>query len=305
MAAYYVRRIAAGILTIFLVVTLAFVLVRLTGDPADLIAGPDATEEQIAQIRAVLGTDRPLVEQYVSYVGDALRGDLGSSVFQRRPVTTVLAERLPDTLLLAALSFFFGSLLAIPLGILAALRPNSFTDWIARVVAVSGQTVPVFWLGIIFIIIFAVNLQVLPSGGVGTWQHLVLPTASLSILTTPIVMRVLRSSLLEVLHSDYIRMASAKGASRTRVVLKHGLRNAAVPVITVLGYRLGFVIGGTVVIETIYSYPGLGSMAVTAVLARDFPLVQGFLIVVAAMVVVLNLILDIAYTIIDPRIRLS
>lgn len=305
MVAYLVRRVAAGVVTIFLVVTVAFVMVRLTGDPALLIAGSDATEREIEQIRTALGTNRPLFEQYFTYIGNAVQGDLGSSISQHRPVIGILAERLPDTLLLAGLSFFLGAFFAIPLGILAALRPNSVIDWLARVVAVMGQCIPVFWLGILLIIIFSVKLQVLPAGGVGSWRHLVLPVLSLSILTTPIVMRILRSSLLDVLQSDYIRMASAKGASRPRVVLKHGLRNAAVPVVTVLGYRLGVVIGGTVVIETVYSYPGLGSLAVTAVLSRDFPLVQGFLIVVATMVVVLNLIVDFIYFAIDPRIRVS
>lgn len=305
MVAYLVRRIAAGLLTIFLVVTVAFGLVRLTGDPALLVAGADATEAQIEQIRTVMGTNRPLIEQYLSYVGNFVQGDLGTSIFQRRPVIDVLSERLPDTLLLAALSFFLGALLAIPLGVLAALWPNSVTDWLARVVAVIGQCVPTFWLGILLIIVFSVHLQVLPSSGVGSWKHLVLPTVSLSILTTPIVMRILRSSLLDVLHSDYIRMATAKGSSRSRVVLKHGLRNAAVPVVTVLGYRLGVVIGGTVVIETVYSYPGLGSLAVQAVLTRDFPLVQGFLVIIATMVVLLNLIIDFIYLAIDPRIRVS
>lgn len=305
MTAYLVRRVAAGLLTIFLVVTVAFGLVRLTGDPALLVAGSDATAAQIEQIRETMGTNRPLIEQYLSYIGGFLQGDLGDSIFQRRPVIDVLMERLPDTLLLAGLSFFLGALLAIPLGVLAALRPNSFTDWLARVIAVLGQCVPVFWLGILLIIIFSVQLRVLPSSGVGTWRHLVLPTVSLSILTTPIVMRILRSSLLDVLHSDYIRMATAKGASRARVVMKHGLRNAAVPVVTVMGYRLGVVIGGTVVIETVYSYPGLGSLAVQAVLTRDFPLVQGFLVMIAAMVVALNLIIDFIYFAIDPRIRVS
>jgi peptide/nickel transport system permease protein len=305
VVAYLVRRIAAGFLTIFLVVTVAFGLVRLTGDPALLVAGSDATADEIEQIRTVMGTNRPLIEQYVSYVGNFVQGDLGTSIFQRRPVLDILTERLPDTLLLAALSFFLGALLAIPLGVLAALWPNSVTDWLARVVAVIGQCVPTFWLGILLIIVFSVQLQVLPSSGVGSWKHLVLPAVSLSILTTPIVMRILRSSLLDVLHSDYIRMATAKGSSRSRVVLKHGLRNAAVPVVTVLGYRLGVVIGGTVVIETVYAYPGLGSLAVQAVLTRDFPLVQGFLVIIATMVVLLNLIIDFIYFAIDPRIRVA
>lgn len=300
---YYVRRIAQGVLTIFLVVTLAFFLIRLTGDPALLVAGGDITDEQLAAVRAELGTDQPFLVQYIDYMGGALTGDLGTSLFENRPAVDVVMDRLPATLLLAGLSFVVGTLIAAPLGIWAALKPNSIVDGIARVVAVIGQTVPVFWLGILLIIFFSVQLRILPSGGAGTWQHLVMPTLSLSVLTTPIVMRVLRSSLLEVLSSDYIRMAYSKGASTARVVIKHGLRNAAVPVITVMGYRLGYVIGGTVVTETVYSYPGLGTLAVGAVQDRDFPVIQTFLITVAIMIVVINLILDFLYSVIDTRIK--
>jgi len=303
MTTYVLKRLVSGAFTIVLVVGLAFVLIRLTGDPAILLAGSDATEDDIRALQALLGTDRPVLVQFWNYMVNAFQGDFGNSLVQNRPATQVVLERLPITLVLGFLSFIVGTAIAIPLGLLSAMRPNSLIDGISRVVAVIGQSVPVFWLGILLILLFSVRLRVLPSGGAGTWRHLVMPVLSLSILTTPIVMRVLRSSMLEVLSSDYVRMAKAKGASPSRVVLKHALRNASVPVITVMGYRLGFVIGGSVIVESVYSFPGLGQMAVSAVIARDFPVIQLFIIVVAALIVTINFLLDITYSLVDPRIR--
>jgi len=303
MTTYVLKRLVSGAFTIVLVVGLAFVLIRLTGDPAILLAGSDATEDDIRALQALLGTDRPVLVQFGDYMVNAFQGDFGNSLVQNRPATQVVLERLPITLVLGFLSFIVGTAIAIPLGLLSAMRPNSVIDGISRVVAVIGQSVPVFWLGILLILLFSVRLRMLPSGGAGTWRHLVMPVLSLSILTTPIVMRVLRSSMLEVLSSDYVRMAKAKGASPSRVVLKHALRNASVPVITVMGYRLGFVIGGSVIVESVYSFPGLGQMAVSAVIARDFPVIQLFIIVVAALIVTINFLLDITYSLVDPRIR--
>lgn len=303
MTTYVLKRLVSGMFTIVLVVGLAFALIRLTGDPAILLAGADATEDDIRALQAQLGTDRPVLVQFGDYMVNAFQGDFGNSLVQNRPATQVVLERLPITLVLGFLSFVVGTAIAIPLGLLSAIRPNSLVDGISRVFAVLGQSVPVFWLGILLILLFSVWLRILPSGGAGTWRHLVMPVLSLSILTTPIVMRVLRSSMLEVLSSDYVRMAKAKGASPARVVLKHALRNASVPVITVMGYRLGFVIGGSVIVESVYSFPGLGQMAVSAVIARDFPVIQLFIIVVAAMIVTINFILDITYSLVDPRIR--
>lgn len=303
MTTYVLKRLVSGVITIVLVVGLAFAMIRLTGDPAILLAGADATEDDIRAIQALLGTDRPVFVQFVDYVGSALRGDFGVSIVQNRPASQVVLERVPITLALGFLSFVLGTAIAIPLGLLSAMRPNSILDGISRVIAVIGQSVPVFWLGILLILLFSVRLRILPSGGAGTWRHFVMPVLSLSILTTPIVMRVLRSSMLEVLASDYVRMAKAKGASPARVVLKHALRNASVPVITVMGYRLGFVIGGSVIVESVYSFPGLGQMAVSAVLARDFPVIQLFIVVVAALIVTINFLLDVTYSLVDPRIR--
>lgn len=303
MTTYVLKRLVSGVITIVLVLGLAFAMIRLTGDPAILLAGADATEEDIRAIQALLGTDRPVLVQFVDYMGSASRGDFGMSIVQNRPASQVVLERIPITLALGFLSFVLGTAIAIPLGLLSAMRPNSILDGISRVIAVIGQSVPVFWLGILLILLFSVRWRILPSGGAGTWRHLVMPVLSLSILTTPIVMRVLRSSMLEVLSSDYVRMAKAKGASPARVVLKHALRNASVPVITVMGYRLGFVIGGSVIVETVYSFPGLGQMAVSAVLARDFPVIQLFIVVVAALIVTINFLLDVTYSLVDPRIR--
>lgn len=302
MRRYVLRRVVSGTATLVLVASLAFFLVRLTGDPAILLAGDQASAEQIEAIRRTLGTDRPLVVQYLDYVANAVQGDFGSSLFQSRPALEVVVDRLPATILLVGTSLVLATIVAVPLGVVSAMKPNSFTDWVARVIAALGQCVPVFWFGILLILIFSVQLRVLPSGGYGTWQHLVMPAASLSILTIPVVMRVLRSSLLEALSSDYIQMVYAKGASRRRVLFKHALRNAAVPVLTVMGYRLGFVLGGSVVTETVFSYPGVGLMAISAVLDRDFAVIQTFLVVVAAMIVTINLLIDLTYVLLDRRI---
>lgn len=303
MLSFMLRRLGMGALTIASAVVAAFVLVRLTGDPALLIAGPDATHEQLQQVRDKLGTDQPVANQLVEYLQNAFQGDFGQSIFQNRPAIEVIVERLPATLMLLALAFTLALSVSIPLGVLAAAKSGTKYDMAARLVAAFGQSVPVFWLGIMLIVVFAVKLRLLPSGGGGSFAHLILPAASIAVMTIPIQIRVLRSALLEVLGQDYIRMARSKGCSTKRVLFGHALKNAAVPFLSVLGYSVGHILGATVVVETVYNFPGMGSAAIHAILVRDFPTVQAFLFVLACSIVLINLIVDVALARLDPRIR--
>ncbi|TDC52756.1 ABC transporter permease [Jiangella ureilytica] len=270
-----------------------------------MLAGSDPTEEMLQQIRERLGLDVPVWQQYVTFLGDIVRGDLGDSYSQGVPAVELVAERLPATLLLAVLALLLAIVISIPIGVIAAIRPGSLIDSVARVLAVLGQSVPVFWLAILMIIFFAVNLRILPAGGTGTWQHLVLPAVALSISSVPLTMRLTRSALLEVLNKDYIRTARAKGLREWEVVIKHGLRNALIPIVTVLTLRLGDLIGGAIVLEQVFAYPGLGRLAVQALHVRDFPVIQAFIIVTAAAIILINLIADVIYTVVDPRVRVN
>ncbi len=299
----YVARLLHALLVIFLVVTLSFFLVRLTGDPVVLIAGAEATEQQISAIQRALNLDRPLWRQYAIYVQDVLRGDFGQSFFTSLPAMNMILQTLPNSILLTLVAFAFAVVVALPIGVLSAARPDSLIDWGARFLSVLGQCTPVFWLGILMMLLFSVKLRWLPFGGAGTWKHLVMPGLTLSVLMVPVVLQVTRSALLGALRQDYVRTARSKGLTELQVVLKHALRNASIPVVTVLGLRLGFIIGGAIVTETVFSYPGLGRLAVQAVNYRDFPVIQALLVIISTAVVSINLMLDWIYALLDPRVR--
>ncbi|MBI4608915.1 MAG: ABC transporter permease [Candidatus Rokubacteria bacterium] len=300
---YAARRLLYALLVVFLVVTFSFFLVRLTGDPVALIAGAEATEAQIRLIQQALNLDKPLWLQYAIYMGEVLRGDFGRSFFTTLPAMSMILQTLPNSLLLTLVAFAFAVVVALPVGVLSAARPDSPTDWTARFVSVLGQCTPVFWLGILMMLLFSVKLRWLPFGGAGTWQHLVMPGLTLSAVMVPVVVQVTRSALLEALRQDYVRTARSKGLTELQVLLKHALRNASIPVVTVLGLRLGFIVGGAIVTETVFSYPGLGRLAVQAVNHRDFPIIQALLVIVSTAVVAINLMLDWLYTLLDPRVR--
>lgn len=299
------RRAMYGFAALFVLVSLVFVVTRLIGDPVVILAGSDPTEELLRAIETRLGLDKPLWQQYINYIGDLLRGDLGESYRMSRPALGLVLERLPATLALTGVAMGLAALVAVPVGVIAAIRPGSLVDSITRVFAVLGQSTPVFYLGILLIILFAVNLGVLPAGGRGTWRHLILPGATLSIYSIPLTMRLTRSAMLEVLNKDYIRTARSKGVAEWRVVVRHGLRNALIPVITVLALRLGHVITGAIVLEEVFAYPGLGRLAIQAMLARDFPVMGAFVIVVAVAIMLVNLLADVLYTVADPRVRVN
>jgi peptide/nickel transport system permease protein len=295
-----------------LVAVTSFLLVYLVpGDPAMVMLGSDATPQQHQSLRAQMGLDRSLPEQFVLWLGQALRGNLGESFFLGRPVTQALMERLPATMQLAMLSLLFSLLIGIPAGIVAAVRQNSRWDQIVMVVAMGGISVPSFWLGLAMILLFSVQLGWLPSGGyTPVWEEfgqglrtLILPAISLGFMQAALIARMTRSSMLEVLRQDYVRTATAKGLGWSRVTLRHALKNAMIPVITTVGTAFGVLLGGAVIVEIVFTYPGLGRLVVLAVQRRDYPLVQGALLLTSVIYVVVNLAVDLLYGVFDPRIK--
>lgn len=305
LAVALTRRLVTGVGTVLLLVTAIFFLVRLVGDPVTVLAGPDALPEQIDAIRARIGMDVPLYQQYFNYLTGLLRGDAGTSFRTGQSASSMVFSRMPATIQLGAVAIALAAIIAVPIGVVSALKPGSFVDSVARVGAVLGQSVPVFWLGILMIILFAVNLGWLPAGGRDTWRHLVLPGVALSVYSIPLTMRLSRSAMLDVLNKDYIRTARSKGLLERRVIVNHALRNALIPIITVLALRIGHVIGGALVLEEVFAYPGVGRLAVQSMLLRDFPVIQFFVLFIAFVVIAVNLIADFLYTVVDPRIRLN
>ena len=287
------------------VVTIVFALLHASGDPATLLVSQDATQADIAEIRRAYGLDQPLSVQYARFVSRAARGDLGYSYRQGLPVAELIVERLRATCELALAGLAVAVLLGVPLGIVAAARHGSTLDTAAMTLALLGTSVPSFWLGLLLIIVFGVQLGWLPVSGSGTLKHLLMPAFVLGGFYAAQISRLTRTSLLEVLAQDFVRTAWAKGLAMRAVLLKHVLRNATLPVMTVLGMDFGRMLGGAVVVETIFAWPGMGRLAVQAVLGRDFPVVQGVAIMGAAIFLVVNLIIDMLYGWVDPRLRAS
>jgi ABC-type dipeptide/oligopeptide/nickel transport system permease component len=300
-----IRRLFHSIFVLIGVSIIVFGLVRLSGDATALLLPIDATEEDEAQLRAALGLDGSLPVQYLNFAGRALTGDFGTSIRHRQPAMEMVMDRLPATFQLAAASFAIALAISIPLGILSALYPNSFIDRISVLMALIGQAIPTFLLGILLIILVAVQLRWLPSSGRGGVEHLILPSLTLGTYSAAIINRLLRSSLLEVMNEDYIRTSRAKGFREQYIVLVHALKNAAIPVVTVMGLQIGNLISGSVVTETVFAYPGAGLLLVQSLGNRDFPVVQAFVMVIALVVILINLVVDIIYGLIDPRVRVT
>lgn len=298
-------RVGTAALVLLCVATIAFFLVRLSGDPVKVLLPPDATAAQEDTLRASLGLDRPLAVQYLDYLWGLPRFDFGTSLFYDQPVATVLLERLPATLELAAAALVIALLIAVPAGILAAVRRGRAGDTGVMAGVLIGQSTPPFWVGILLILVFAVQFRMLPASGYGTAAHLVLPAVTLAIYSIAVIARLLRSSLIDVLGSDYIRTARAKGLGTGSVVLRHGLRNASLPVVTVVGLEVGSLLGGAILTEQVFAWPGVGRLTVEAVANRDFPLVQATVLFFAATFVLVNLLVDLSYTLLDPRVRVA
>ncbi|MGH8600304.1 MAG: ABC transporter permease [Burkholderiales bacterium] len=303
MLAFAIRRVVLAAVVAFAVSIVGFGLLRLSGDPAIAMAGPSGTSADIAHIRHEYGFDRSLPVQYWNWMRRAVSGDLGDSYYFRMPVTTMLAQRLPITLTLGACALVFAIVLSLPLGILAALRPNSWIDRVALTLSVVGQALPSFWFGLMLIVLLGVMFPILPPSGTGSWQHFVMPTIVLGYYATPAFMRLTRTGMLEVLQSDYIRTARAKGLPQWRVVLKHALRNAIIPVVSLAAVQFGFMLGGSIIVETVFGLGGAGYLAWESISRADFPTVQAIVLVYSGFYIVLTLLADLANAWLDPRMR--
>jgi peptide/nickel transport system permease protein len=303
MRRYILKRILLGIVTLFGVSIIVFVVSRASGDVALLSAPQNATEETLQALRHKYGTDKPIPVQYYIFIKDALHGDFGNSIMYAQPAMKVILRRLPATLELGLLAFFAGNFIGILFGIVSATRRNSWADWLGKTFALLGQAMPNFWVAVMLILIFAVKLNLLPTSGIGGINHLILPAFSLAWFQIAFTMRLTRSSLLDVMDSEYVKLARIKGNSERVVIWKHALRNALLPVVSMAGMGLAFTVGGSVFIETIFRWPGVGILMVNSITGRDYPLVQAITTITAAFIIVINLLVDVLYVYIDPRIK--
>jgi peptide/nickel transport system permease protein len=303
MAGFLINRLLHAVAVLFGVVSVTFILLHLAGDPLAGLIPPGASPEVENQIRSAYGLDRPVPEQYVDFVGRAMRGDFGDSWRQGRPALGSVLERLPATLALTAVASALALTIGCVLGVIAAARPGSFWDIGARLTALLGQAVPAFWLGTMLILLFGVDLQWLPSSGLEGPGGVILPALALAAYPAATLTRLLRASMIETLGADYIRTARAKGLSRSRILVGHALRNAALPAMAFTGLQVGFLLGGAVIVEGVFAYPGIGGLALDAVAARDIPLVEAFVWVVAVMILVVNILTSAITVLVDPRLR--
>jgi ABC-type dipeptide/oligopeptide/nickel transport system permease component len=303
MGRYLLVRVIESIVTLVVISMVVFVLARATGDPTTLLISDQATAQDMARLRQQLGLDQPLPVQYLVFITNAASGNLGRSMTDKGDVARLIGDRFPNSLLLGAPALVLSTAIGIVLGVTAAVRRNTWVDKVVRVVAVLGQSMPSFWLAIMLIFVFSVLLRWLPTSGMGSLDHYVLPVAVLTFFALPLRMRLMRSSLLEILGTEYVKLARAKGLAERAVIWRHALRNALSPQLTSFGLTLAFAITGSVVIETVFAWPGLGQLAYQAMLSRDYPLIQGTVLLVAVFVLGANLLVDVLYAYVDPRIR--
>ncbi len=304
MTAYLVKRLLLAVPVLLVTSLLVFAALHLAkGDPVDVITGPLATEAVKAKVRAELGLDKPLPVQYVLYLGQVARGNLGTSILMKRSVAELIAQKLPITVQLGVAAFVLTYVLAVPMGMIAALNRNSFFDWFTMMTALIGVSMPGFWLALILIYAFSLHLRILPPTGYASWQHLILPTLALGLPRVGRVARITRSSVLEVIGQDYIRTARAKGLAERVVLFRHAMRNSLIPIISLMGLDLGYIVGGSVVIESIFARAGIGDLMLRSIYSRDFPVLQGCMFVLALAIIVSNILADLGYVLVDPRIR--
>jgi peptide/nickel transport system permease protein len=300
---YVAGRLLQAAAALLGVTAVAFLLVSLSGDPAFILLSPEAGEEQRAAFRKLYGLDQPLPLQYARYLGHVVRGDFGSSFAQGRPAIVVVLERVPATLILTAVALALGIVMGIPAGVIAAVKANRGLDRAVMALVLLGQSVPTFWLGLVMIRIFAVNLRWLPVSGYGTALHLAMPAVVLALYLAALLARVTRSEMVEALTQDYVRTARAKGLSETAVTIAHALKNALLPIVTLIGLQLGALLGGAVITETVFAWPGIGTLVLDAILRKDYPVVLAAVELVAAAFIVINMSLDLLYGVLDPRVR--
>jgi len=303
MLIYSLKRLGIALLVAFAVSIVTFSLLRFSGDPAAALAGESASEEDIEYVRKHYGFDRPLPVQYYDWLKNAMQGNFGISIYLKRPVAEIIFERAPTTMILGACALTFALLLSIPLGVLAAMYPNTLVDRAALTIAVVGQALPSFFFGLILIIVFGVWLRLLPISGYDSWKNFVMPSIALGYYATPAIMRLTRAGMMDVMSSDYIRTARAKGLLPRVVLFKHALRNAIIPVVSLSAVQLGFMLGGSIVIETIFSLNGLGNLAWLSIQRSDFEVMQAIVLTVASFYIVLTFLADLLNAFLDPRIR--
>ena len=303
MQKYMLRRFFHSVLALLAISMLIFLMSRLTGDPTMLMLPDDASQEDIAQLRHPMGLDRPLPVQYWAFIRKAVQGDFGRSIKGQMPVSDLLKERLPHSIKLGAVALGFAVLLAFPLGVVAAVKKGTAIDTTANIVAVLGQSLPQFWVGIVLIQIFAVRLRWLPVAGVGSFWHYVLPAFTLGWFVVAGMMRLLRSSMLDIMGSEFVKLARIKGLPEGTVIWKHALRNALIPVLTFGAIYLAILVTGAILVETVFAWPGIGQLIYQGIVFRDFPVVQAVVLLTAGIVIAVNLLVDIIYAYVDPRIR--
>ncbi len=300
---FLIQRLLLGVIVLLGVSVTVFALTHLGGDPAAALLPLNTPPEDVELFRKKAGLDQPLPVQYVNFLSHAVRGDFGQSFRYRQEAMGLILERLPATLKLAGLGMFFALLFALPFGIISGLNRGTYVDALSRVIVLLGQSIPGFWLAIVLILVFAVQLRWLPVSGSAGWQSLILPAIVVAVFPAATIARILRSSLINVMNRDYIRTARAKGLSPTPVVARHALKNAAIPVVTVIGFQVGVLLGGAVIAEVVFAYPGIGRLMIQSISARDVPVIQAFVAMTAIIVVSVNIFLDLIYGWLDPRIR--
>lgn len=305
MAQYILRRLFLSVFVVAGVTVVVFMVIRLSGDPTALMISPEASAEDVAELRRRMGFDRPVMVQFWDFLTGVVRGDFGDSHRYREPAFGLVVERLPATVLLTVASLLIAVIVALPAGIVSAVKRNTIWDRIAMFLALFGQSMPVFWFGILLILIVSVQLQMLPSSGSGDIRHLVLPAITLGLYSTARITRLVRSEMLEMISQDFVRTARAKGLRERTVLYRHALRNALIPVVTVIGIEAGGMLGGAVITETVFAWPGIGQLAVRAIFSRDYPLIQAVVFTIACLFVLINLFVDVLYAKLDPRINLS
>lgn len=304
MLKYTIKRIALMIPLLFIISIIIFLFVHMIpGDPARLIAGNDATMEEIELVREKYGLDQSLIKQYTSYIGNLLQGDLGTSIQSGRPVADMIGERIVPTFWLTVVSMFWAMLFGIPIGIIAAVKRNKWQDRLTMFLAVSGVSIPSFWLGLMLIQVFSVKLGWLPTGGMGDLKDYILPSITLGAGVAAIIARFTRSSVMEVLKEDYVRTSRAKGLHEWNVIMTHAARNAMIPVLTMTGLQFGFLLSGSIITETIFNWPGLGRLLINSIAARDYPVIQAEMLLFSLQFLMINLIVDLLYGLLNPKIR--
>lgn len=304
MLQYVIKRLISTVPVLLGISLLLFFMLRmLPGDPAQVLAGQMATPEEIQLIRHQLGLDQPIYIQYAAFLARLARFDLGRSARTQNPVTEEIWARLPNTVLLAVVAITLACLFGIPAGIVSAVKPYTWIDVLVTLTALFGISMPVFWLGLMLVVVFSVILKWLPAGGTGSWQHVVLPAFTLASFVVAFIARMTRSTMLEALSQDYTTTARSKGLREKAVVVKHALRNALIPIITVVGLQFGLLLGGAVLTETVFAWPGLGRLIVDSILARDYPMIQGAILIFGLLYIFVNLVVDLIYAFVDPRIR--